>query len=135
MSEPVDYKQIAREMVVSGITETNGWYTQVDTNALAKELERFHKAMAKARGEKEFNINHYVWVKLTDRGRKLINTYYDELNFRYPHGVKFTLTEVNGWSRWQMWDLMEKFGKYCGLGVEIPFETTIRFDDPNAEGT
>ena len=81
----------------------------------------------------EFNINNNVKVKLTDFGRKILQDQHDELYNR----IQIKKPEFNppkedkdGWSNWQLWVLMERFGEYIHIGVSnAPFETTIIIDD------
>jgi len=73
-----------------------------------------------------FNINNYVYVKLTDFGRKLLQR--EHLELRIPFPFKLPEEDQNGWSRWQMHDLMNKLGKHCWNGCQIPFETIIRIE-------
>jgi hypothetical protein len=81
---------------------------------------------------KQFNINGYVHVKLTDYGRKIHKERDDEFRKRFPMCRTIYIPpeeEKDGWSKWQMWDLMETFGEHCGLCKELPFDTTIRFEE------
>lgn len=74
----------------------------------------------------KFNLNHHVRVKLTPLGRDLIVRNHNELFG--PHADKYAVRrveEVDGWSEWQMWDLMAEFGRYLGNGRPVPFETEI----------
>lgn len=67
----------------------------------------------------KFNINEYVWVQLNERGKQILGD-----------TRKYTATEdADGWSRWQLWDLMATFGPHIYLGCLMPFETTIRLAD------
>ena len=64
-----------------------------------------------------FNVNHNVRVRLTDYGRKILAN--DPMG-PYPY------TEVDGWSTFQLWRLMELFGQYMFMGSPpVPFETEI----------
>lgn len=80
------------------------------------------------------NLNQTVRVKLTDKGRRI--------NEQIHHAFVAALKERNskitlpaytppvedadGWSNWQLWDLMARFGWYIDLGsAEQPFEYTI----------
>lgn len=69
-------------------------------------------------------------VKLTDYGRQCLRKNYDELQVAYKGKLPFSYTppqeDKDGWSKWQCWELMERFGKHISLGRELPFETTIR---------
>lgn len=81
---------------------------------------------------KEFNLNSSVWVKLQPNGRALLEQpIYPGLASRLSH-----LKEIDGWSKWQLWDLMNTFGEHIYMGGTPPFETTIRMHDgphPDAE--
>lgn len=63
-----------------------------------------------------FNINDVMYVKLTDYGRQLM------ASDRYP---VTKVPDKDGYTKWQMWELMQHFGPQCGLGQTLPFETTI----------
>lgn len=68
-----------------------------------------------------FNVNHYVWVKLTPVGVEHLR--------RTGEGWRFShLEEKDGWSRWQMWGLMATFGPIIHNGCRMPFETTIELE-------
>jgi len=79
----------------------------------------------------DFNVNHYVYVKLRPIGRKELQRQHDELNKEIdgllgeyePPGE-----DKDGWSKWQLHTLMNKFGHMMTLGFDPPFETTIRVD-------
>lgn len=73
----------------------------------------------------DFNMNDKVWVRLTDRGRDILRE--QDRAMRLPEILP---DEVDGWSRWQLWDLMNRLGKACAMGVAVPFETTIRLSHP-----
>lgn len=76
----------------------------------------------------EFNVNSYVSVRLTDAGKDILRQRRSDMlaaypSLRLPDPIK---TDDDGWQRFQLWDLMNEFGKHCSLGSKIPFETTIR---------
>ncbi len=83
--------------------------------------------------EVEFNINDYVKVKLTERGLKIHREKYDDLDRRmnglfskhYPYTTPTVDSE--GYSKWQLWDLMQRFGTHINLCGELPFETGSKF--------
>lgn len=76
----------------------------------------------------EFNLNDYVWVKLTDAGRVAHRNHWERLSFGTVHDYK-PVDEIDGWSRWQLWELMQVFGGSLYNGCNVPFETTIRMED------
>lgn len=84
----------------------------------------------------EFNINNKVRVKLTDHGRA-IHAADDALFWAstdYPNPPEYTppKEDEDGWSEWQLWTLMEAFGKHTHLGFDLCFEPTIELVTPNA---
>lgn len=36
--------------------------------------------------------------------------------------------DKDGWSRWQAWSLMQDLGPHISMGMNPPFETTIRVE-------
>ena len=70
-------------------------------------------------------------VKLTDVGREIHKKAHDDFCENFP-SVSDDIKEyhpkkedIQGWSEWQLWSLMQMFGSHIGLGVEPPFNTTI----------
>ena len=71
------------------------------------------------------NIDDYVWVKLTPAGHKVVG----EKTFQYKDAG-------NGWSRWQLWILMQMFGEHIYMGNPKPcFENEILLTAPNKART
>ena len=65
----------------------------------------------------KFNINHDVLIKLTSYGRKILL----DKNEKY-------IEDNDGWSKWQLWDLMNIFGPYMKMGCNNPFDLSIKFE-------
>ncbi len=78
----------------------------------------------------EFNVNEYVMVKLTDVGIAELKRQHEDLVEMFPKAGKFEPPKVDdeGFSKWQLHDLMNRFGHLMTLGGMVPFETTIRFN-------
>jgi len=79
-----------------------------------------------------FNINDNVRVKLTARGRFLLEKEHYEFYEKYKLAERpYTpyKEDEDGWSTWQLWHLMQYLGKYCTMGGDLPFETTIEIAD------
>lgn len=69
------------------------------------------------------NVNQFVEVRLTDLGRTVHENYHNDafrkVLDRFPYeGVE---EDEDGWSRWQLWELMAIFGPHFGLGQAVPF--------------
>lgn len=91
-----------------------------------------------------FNVNEYVWVKLTDYGRECHRKDHDDFvaNIRRLTGDDPKMPysppdeDSEGWSRWQGHELMRQFGPHMGIGFgPVPFETTIRLDSKDLKPT
>ena len=77
-----------------------------------------------------FNVNDFVRVKLTDVGRKAHRAWHDRLFAHLPkekrdEWYRAPEEDEDGWSRWQMWNLMQEVGWACSLSDKPPFETDI----------
>ena len=82
----------------------------------------------------EFNINDNVWVQLTPLGHQIHKRRQEDLKARiasqggvYSFSYHPVEEDVEGWSKWQLWVLMETFGEHHGMGGGLPYKTTIRF--------
>lgn len=78
----------------------------------------------------EFNMNQYVRVRLTEYGRSLHRQDYDEFVRRFgkpPFKYKPPVEDADGWSEWQLWQLMNIFGQHVQMGFRVPFETNMKF--------
>lgn len=80
-----------------------------------------------------FNINDYVRVRLTPYGHKALFDQYLALISHYPYKTppfpySAPKEDENGWSKWQMWDLMSTLGGSISMGGPNPFETSIEIE-------
>jgi hypothetical protein len=84
--------------------------------------------------EIKFNINETVKVKLTEIGINHLKRRRKDLNEHVTSrgGVGFgeliIKTDENGYTSFQLWDLMNTFGEFMGLGSNPPFKTEIIID-------
>jgi len=79
--------------------------------------------------EIEFNVNNCVKVKLTEVGLDILRQRHDfDANLAPRILGAFTPppTDADGWSKFQLWELCNKFGEQMYNGGSVPFETTIR---------
>lgn len=74
----------------------------------------------------KFNINDNVKVRLTEQGFIVHKKYYTQ----YLVGSSFTYSppkvDEEGFSTFQMWELMQIFGPYIYMGDKLPFHTEIQ---------
>lgn len=74
----------------------------------------------------KFNVNNHVKVKLTEVGKKHAKEKYLKLfNYNPPYEYSEPTEDVDGYSEWQLWELMATFGDILYNGCKIPFETII----------
>lgn len=73
------------------------------------------------------NCNENVKVRLTQIGLGELEREHNELLKTYPSLGAFTppSTDADGWSTFQLHDLMNKFGHLMRLGSNPPFEMGI----------
>jgi hypothetical protein len=82
----------------------------------------------------KMNINDYVWVKLTDKGREILKAGHDTLRASYPKTIKEWVDPTDpktGYAQFQLHEIMYVFGEHCGLGFVVPFDTEIRLTKPD----
>jgi hypothetical protein len=80
-----------------------------------------------------FNINDNVRVRLTPHGHAIYRKNHDELYIfnANPNPYRAPTEDADGWSTWQLWDLMSHFGASMHNGCKLPFETEIKIVTPN----
>lgn len=82
---------------------------------------------------KSLNINSTVKVKLTEFGKKMLkgdhNEFWGSLGLLKDHPYIPMEEDENGYVEFHLWVLMNKLGKYCWIGREMPFETIILIDE------
>lgn len=81
-----------------------------------------------------FNANNYVRVRLTEHGREVYRQQVDEMN-TYIRKLNpdvelfpYEVIEDDGWSRWQLWDLMKTFGPHMGVARPLMFSMEIEIE-------
>lgn len=87
--------------------------------------------MSAKKQKKPFNINEFVWVKLNDKGVEELKRQHDEFRSLYPNAVRDFVEpkkDEDGYSKFQMHNLMSSFGHMMILGVELPFEATVMLE-------
>lgn len=79
-----------------------------------------------------FNVNYFVKVRLTDAGREFHKKLHQDFSSKVKArtGKEFPYTppseDSDGYSRWQLWSLMQEFGDAIGLGLVMPFDPVIQ---------
>jgi hypothetical protein len=73
----------------------------------------------------KFNLNNNVFVKLNDKGRAMHKAYWEPFssgNYRAP------MESYDGWSQFQLHEVMSVFGPAMSVGMDNPMETEIILD-------
>jgi hypothetical protein len=79
---------------------------------------------------KKFNLNDKVCVRLTDHGRTIVREKNESTIAMFhslPNNViedlrKPVKEDIQGWSEWQLWELMQVFGPYMFMGKKQVFK-------------
>lgn len=67
-----------------------------------------------------FNINDTVKIRLTDSGREIYRDF--RARMRSPAEIRDRPEDSEGWSSWQLWQVMSTFGgDHVSLGCLPPF--------------
>ena len=77
-----------------------------------------------------FNANEAVWVKLTEKGHRIYKENHEALRKKIPGFPSYTRPKEDerGFSRWQMWCLMQEFGEHLFLGGPEPFSMEMELE-------
>jgi hypothetical protein len=81
-----------------------------------------------------FNINYNVKIQLTEIGRQIIKDHDMDFSneWQQRHGTLMPferppiIEDENGWSTWQLWQIIKEFGSHIGMSTELPFNPTIQ---------
>lgn len=86
---------------------------------------------------KRFNVNELVKVKLTDVGKDIFYHRWDSLNEMCKEVViepRYPKVDEEGFTEFQLWDLMNIYGPHLRMGCNVPFEENlIYFEDASEE--
>jgi hypothetical protein len=83
----------------------------------------------------ELNISNYCWVQLTEAGKNELKKQHDELNFKYKGLLgqyEQKKEDLDGWSKWQIHEVMSNLGHMVISGGVLPFKPIIMIE-PNAK--
>jgi len=67
----------------------------------------------------EYNLNKTVYVRLNNIGKDVYKNYIQSLNSDLSTEPK---VDENGYTKFQLWDLIHIFGEYIGLSLPTPFD-------------
>jgi len=87
----------------------------------------------------KFNINNYVFVKLTDSGfirlAELHNKYVGVIpNFKKKDAEYYKQqVDIEGYTKFQLWSFIADFGEVTGMGFKQTYCSDILFKKTNLE--
>ncbi|MGG3307336.1 hypothetical protein ABER23_07905 [Paenibacillus lautus] len=88
----------------------------------------------------QVNLNEYVKVKLTDHGISILKKERAELNKRFAErgltgfGEYEPKVDEDGYTSFQLWDLMQRLGPHISIGCQLPFETNVILNSERSAG-
>jgi len=78
---------------------------------------------------RQTNINSYIKVKLKAEGHEILRREREELRKSFPKLEPYApKVDEAGYTSFQMWDFMRRFGKHISLGCVPPFETVVEIE-------
>ena len=87
---------------------------------------------------KKFNVNELVKVKLTDVGKDIFYHQFDELNVMCKEVViepRYPKVDADGFTEFQLWDLMNTYGPHLKVGCNVPFEDCAIYFEEGEDNT
>lgn len=76
---------------------------------------------------RRLNMNEAVLIKIKQRGHEIMRERHEALRREFPTVGPYRPPDVdaNGYTRMQLWCVMQEFGPHITMGFEPPFETEI----------
>jgi len=77
------------------------------------------------------DMNGYVKVKLNKEGDRILKESHDRLYYgiSIKREYKAISKDKDGYSKFQLWELMSQFGEHISMGCIPPFDTEIIVGD------
>ena len=72
---------------------------------------------------KDVNLNEYIKVKLTDKGKEIYRNYWYDIDDEY---VPTLNVDEGGYCKFQLWDFMRIFGEHFRMGGGLPCEINVK---------
>ena len=129
------YNEYKDKIEIEGIDEENTMlYEKFLNNKISEYEERLNnfvfvksKAVMELRKMKDrfrdVNLNEYIKVKLTDKGKEIYRNYYHDIDDEY---IPTLDVDEEGYCKFQLWDFMRIFGEHFCMGGGLPCETNVK---------
>lgn len=72
---------------------------------------------------RDVNLNEYIKVKLTDKGKEIYRNYWHDID---DEDVPTLDTDEEGYCKFQLWHFMRIFGEHFSMGGGYPCETNVK---------
>lgn len=72
---------------------------------------------------RDVNLNEYIKVKLTDKGKEIYRNYWHDID---DEDVPTLDTDEEGYCKFQLWHFMRIFGEHFSMGGGSPCETNVK---------
>lgn len=129
------YNKCKDKIEIEGIDYENTMlYKKFLNNKISEYKERLNNFLSvesKARIEfknmkdrfRDVNLNEYIKVKLTDKGKEIYKNYYHDIDDEY---VPTLDVDKEGFCKFQLWEFMQIFGEHFRMGGGSPCETNVK---------
>ena len=97
---------------------------RVEVGPKGEEIKVYVKDEDKEDRFKDANLNEYIKVKLTAKGKQIYKDYYDN----DPPTLD---VDDEGYAKFQMWDFMQIFGEHISMGGPMICETNVKIQIRN----
>lgn len=72
---------------------------------------------------RDVNINEYIKVKLTDKGKEIYRKYYHDIDDKYVPTLDI---DEEDFCKFQLWEFMKIFGEHFRMCCDLPCETNVK---------
>ena len=129
------YNECKDKIEIEGIDYENTMqhkkYLNNEIRKYEEQLNNFLSVESKARIEfenmkdrfRDVNLNEYIKVKLTDKGKEIYRNHYHDIDDEY---VPTLDTDKEGYYKFQLWEFMQIFGEHFHMGGGLPCETNVK---------
>ena len=129
------YNECKDKIEIEGIDYENTMlYKKFLNNKISgykERLNNFLSVESKARIEfenmkdrfRDVNLNEYIKVKLTDKGKEIYKNHYHDIDDEY---VPTLDVDEEGFCKFQLWEFMQIFGEHFRMGGGSPCETNVK---------
>lgn len=129
------YNECKDKIEIEGIdVENTMQHEKYLNNKISEYKERLNDFLSvKSKAKMEFenmkdrfrdvNLNEYIKVKLTDKGKEIYRNYYHDIDDKY---VPTLNTDEDGYCKFQLWYFMRIFGEHFYMDCDLPCKPSVK---------